>query len=171
MSEVRGISDQLAAIAELHHVLTQHQLPYWLFGGWAVDFHVGRVTREHADIDIAVWLADRTRLAALLSDAAWSHRPEVGEDGYTCYHRRGVRLEIAFLAQDANGHIYTPLEAGRGEWPQDSFGSAVAQLNGVQACLVNRESLVTDKSVARADPETSAKDRADVANLLDRTTR
>jgi len=129
------------------------------------------VTREHADIDIAVWLRDRTRLAAFLSDTGWSHTPDVGEDGYTCYQRRDVRLEIAFLAQDANEHIYTSLEAGRGEWPQDSFGPAVAQLDGVQACLVNRESLVIDKSVARQDPETSAKDRADVANLLDRTTR
>jgi hypothetical protein len=27
---------------------------YWLFGGWAVDFHAGRVTRDHADIDLAV---------------------------------------------------------------------------------------------------------------------
>ena len=168
MSEVQRISDQLGAIAELDHLLTQQRVPYWLFGGWAVDFHVGRVTREHADIDIAVWLDDRPRLAALLSDAAWSHRPEVGEDGYTCYHRRGVRLEIAFLARDANGHIYTPLETGRGEWPRDTFGTAVAQLNGVQACLVNRESLVIDKSIARSDPETSAKDRSDVANLRHR---
>jgi hypothetical protein len=165
MSEIRGISEQLAAIGELDHLLTQHRLPYWLFGGWAVDFHVGRVTREHADVDIAVWLGDRSRLAALLRDAAWSHQPEVGEDGYTCYYRRGVRLEIAFLARDASGDIYTPLEAGRGEWPHDSFGTAVAQLSGVHACLVSRESLVIDKSVARSDPETSAKDRSDVANL------
>lgn len=166
MSEVHGISDHLAALAELDHLLTQHQLPYWLFGGWAVDFHVGRVTREHADIDIAVWVVDRPRLAALLSDGAWSHQPEVAEDGYTCYGRRGVRLEIAFLARDATGHIYTPLEAGRGEWPRDSFGTAVAQLNGVQARLVSRESLIIDKSVARPDRETAAKDRADVSNLL-----
>jgi hypothetical protein len=169
MSEVRGITDQLAAIAELDQLLTQHRLPYWLFGGWAVDFHLGRVTREHADIDLVVWLADRSRLAALLSDARWSHRPDVGEDGYTCYHRRGVRLEIAFLSRDGEGHIYTRLETGRGEWPPDSFGTAVAQLDGVHASLVSRESLVIDKSVTRTDAVTSAKDRSDVANLLHRT--
>jgi Aminoglycoside-2''''-adenylyltransferase. len=169
LSDIQRISAQLAAIAELDHLLREHRLPYWLFGGWAVDFHVGRVTREHADVDIAVWLGDRSRLAALLRGGAWSHQPEVGEDGYTCYYRHGVRLEIAFLSRDASGDIYTPLEAGRGEWPHDSFGTAVAQLGGVHACLVSRESLVIDKSVARSDPETSAKDRSDVASLLHRT--
>ena len=59
-------SDQLAALAELHHMLQSHGVAYWLFGGWAVDFHAGRVTRAHGDLDIAVWYDERTRLAALL---------------------------------------------------------------------------------------------------------
>ena len=43
-----------------------------LRGGWAVDLHAGAVTREHDDIDIAVWLDDvgkaervRARVVAL----------------------------------------------------------------------------------------------------------
>jgi len=166
MAETHSNTDQLAALAELDRLLTEHRLPYWLFGGWAVDFHVGRGTREHADIDGAVWIDDRIRLAELLSDAGWTHQPEIGEDGYTCYGRRGVRLEVAFLARDAEGRIYTPLDAGRGEWPHESFGNAVAQLNGVQASLVSRESLLVDKSVARPGAETAAKDRADVVALF-----
>lgn len=61
MSEIEGISDQLAAIAELDHVLTQHWLPYWLFGGWAVEFHVGRVTREHDGAGSSVGVHIRER--------------------------------------------------------------------------------------------------------------
>jgi hypothetical protein len=34
-------------------MLAEHDIAYWLFGGWAVDFHAGQVTREHGDIDIA----------------------------------------------------------------------------------------------------------------------
>jgi aminoglycoside-2''-adenylyltransferase len=160
------VTDQLAAIAELDQVLKQHSLAYWLFGGWAVDFYAGRVTREHADIDMAVWADDRGRVATLLSAAGWRHSPEAGEDGYTCFQRGSVRLEVAFLARDENGTIYTPLHVGRGSWPIDSFGDALAVLNGVQACLVSRESLIADKSEVRADGDTAAKDRADVASLL-----
>ena len=86
MAETHSNTDQLTALAELDRLLTEHRLPYWLFGGWAVDFHVGRVTREHADIDVAVWIDDRIRLAELLSDAGWTHQPEIGEDDGRCVH-------------------------------------------------------------------------------------
>ena len=160
--------DQLAALAELDQLFPRHGVSYWLFGGWAVDFHAGRVTREHGDIDIAVWSDDRSRVATLLLDRAWVHRPEAGEDGYTCYERDGVRLELAFLARDERGRVYTPLRDGRGEWPAGSFGDEVAQLRDVRARVVGRESLIADMSSVRADALTAAKDRADVAALLRR---
>ena len=50
-----GAEVQLAAIASIGRALDQEAIDYWLFGGWAVDFWVGRVTREHDDIDVAAW--------------------------------------------------------------------------------------------------------------------
>jgi lincosamide nucleotidyltransferase A/C/D/E len=166
MAEFLNIPNHLAAIAEIDQLFRRHEVAYWLFGGWAVDFHAGRVTREHGDIDIAIWSEDRERMAALLSDRAWVHRPEVGEDGYTRYERNGIRLEVAFLARDERGHVYTPLRDGRGEWPADSFGDEVAQLRGVRARVIGRESLIADKSIVRSDAVTATKDRADIASLL-----
>ncbi|HEY4320094.1 MAG TPA: hypothetical protein VGM77_02860 [Gemmatimonadales bacterium] len=148
--------------------MRRHDVAYWLFGGWAVDFHVGRITREHGDIDIAIWSDDRARLAALLHDRDWLHQPDVGEDGYTCYQREEIRLEVAFLARDEQGDIYTPLSDGRGEWPRDSFGDAVGTLSGVHARVVGRDSLIADKSIVRSDIVTAAKDQADIAALLPR---
>jgi hypothetical protein len=55
--------EQLAAIEQMHRQFTTNGIEYWLFGGWAVDFHAGRVTRAHADIDLAVWRADVERIA------------------------------------------------------------------------------------------------------------
>ena len=40
-------ADQLDAIASLDQALRAAGLDYWLFGGWAVDFWVGRLTRDH----------------------------------------------------------------------------------------------------------------------------
>jgi hypothetical protein len=162
-------SDQLAALAELHHLLQKEGLAYWLFGGWAVDFHVGRVTRAHGDLDIAVWYDDRTRLAALLKRQGWTHSPRADEDGYTGYERGAVGLEVAFLARDEQGRVYTPLREGRGEWPNETFGDDVVELMGVRARVIGLGALVADKSVVREDPATAAKDRVDLLSLADRT--
>jgi len=165
MQKYVAVPDQLTALRELAEILPSHGLSYWLFGGWAVDFHAGKVTRPHDDIDIAIWSGDRERVAALLADLAWAHRPEVGEDGYTCYERGGIRLEIAFLACDEEGRVFTPVRDGRGDWPADSFGDDVQELAGVRVRVVGRDSLITEKSIVRGDPVTAAKDRADVARL------
>jgi Aminoglycoside-2''-adenylyltransferase len=91
-------TEQLAALARLDGVLAKHKIPYWLFGGWAVDFHAGSVTRSHDDLDIAVWPNDYERIAELLASDGWQHTPEEGEDGYTAYTRGTVRLEWSWLA-------------------------------------------------------------------------
>ena len=46
---------QLGALSHLSELLGQHGIEYWLFGGWAVDFHAGKVTRPHDDLDVTVW--------------------------------------------------------------------------------------------------------------------
>src|SRR3954462_5601564 len=108
--------EQLRAISHLHELFQRHDVQYWLFGGWAVDFHVGEITRTHGDIDVAIWLSDHARVAGLLNYDAWRHAPEAGEDGSTGYEREGVRLEIAFLERGADGEVYTPIRDGRASW-------------------------------------------------------
>jgi hypothetical protein len=156
---------QLQTIRWLATRLTEQNIDYWLFGGWAVDFHAGRVTRDHEDVDVAVWQADFDRIRVLLEAQGWIHAPVLGEDGYTGYERRNVRLELAFLACDETGAIYTPLGEGRADWPSGSFGDIQPELDGVRARIVGRASLLEDKAGLRDDPAALAKDRADVALL------
>jgi len=40
--------------------------PWWIGGGWALDLHIGRQTREHADVDVVIRRADQGLLRALL---------------------------------------------------------------------------------------------------------
>ena len=61
-------------------------IAYWLFGGWAVDFYAGRITRPHVDVDIAVWLDDVPRIAALLDGERLAARARAGRG-----RRHGVR--------------------------------------------------------------------------------
>lgn len=140
-------------------------IDYWLFGGWAVDFHAGRTTRSHDDVDIAVWIDDLEGVEASLAADGWSHVPDEGEDGYTAYELDSVRLEIAFLASGRQGDVYTPLREGRGEWPSGSFGGDIRELLGVRARVIALPALKLDKAEQHADPRTAAKDRADQETL------
>jgi Aminoglycoside-2''-adenylyltransferase len=156
---------QLDVIGTLHERFEVQGIDYWLFGGWAVDFHVGRVTRSHADIDLAVWKRDLVEVDRLLRRAGWRHRPQRGEDGYTTYANGVIHLDLAFLVRGSDGLVYTPLREGRGDWSRDAFGQDLAELEGVRARVVSRASLLADKSEHRDDPLAAMKDRADVVSL------
>ncbi|MBA2707499.1 MAG: nucleotidyltransferase family protein, partial [Gemmatimonadaceae bacterium] len=108
-------SQQLSALGRVSDLLREEWIAYWLFGGWAVDFYAGSVTRAHDDIDIAVWLEDVPRIMQLLEEDGWQHEPLDGEDGGTGYQRGSVRLELTYLVQDPEGEIFTPLRQGRGK--------------------------------------------------------
>jgi hypothetical protein len=156
---------QLAVLARVHQLLTEDAIDYWLFGGWAVDFHAQAVTRQHADIDIAIWSKDRERVAALLVADGWEHAPEQEEDGYTGYQRETVRLEIAFLVRLEDGEVCTPLRDGYSAWPAEAFKDDVAELSGFRARVMSLDALKEDKSEHRNDPAVAAKDRIDMMTL------
>lgn len=56
----RFTAKQLEAIRVLFEVAETHGMSLWLENGWAIDARVGRVTRDHEDIDIA-YPRDRER--------------------------------------------------------------------------------------------------------------
>lgn len=157
---------QLDALARVDAMLRSARLEYWLFGGWAVDFHAGSVTRDHDDLDIAVWLADIDRIGGLLEAEGWRRAPSADEDGGTGYERDGVRLELTYLVRADDGSVYTPLRDGRGSWSEDALGSDVIELSGTRSRVVALASLATSKSSPRTDPEDAAKDRADYRALV-----
>jgi hypothetical protein len=157
--------DQLSAIAQTHELLTRSGIDYWVFGGWAVDFHAGSVTRSHDDIDIAVWLDDYDRIAQLLGAEGWTHAPEPDEDGGTGYERDSVRLELTFLVPGDGGEVYIPLRAGRVLWSDEPMGTELLELFGAPARVLGLAELKRGKSRSRDDPLEAEKDRADFATL------
>ena len=156
---------QLDALASVARTLEGADVPYWVFGGWAVDLHVGRVTRPHDDVDIAVWREDLPRIVHLLEADGWKPAPSEDDDGGTSYEREGVRLELTFLARDDDGEVFTPLRDGAAGWPRGAFREDVRVLRGARARVMGLDALTGGKSAPRAGAEDAAKDRAD-ARLL-----
>ena len=111
--------------AEAAAVFAAYDRPWWLAGGWALDAFVGRTTRAHGDIDVAVLARDRDAVRALF--AGWdllrnAHcvwcRPAPGEpwrlqllleeaDGDDWVYRRDARVRrpLATLGED---HVLAP---------------------------------------------------------------
>jgi len=53
---------ELLTPAEVGPILTNFKRPWWIAGGWAVDLFLGRETRRHDDMDIAVLRGDQVAL-------------------------------------------------------------------------------------------------------------
>ena len=161
----RLVKQQLPALADVSALLDRGGLDYWLIGGWAVDFHVGTVTREHDDIDLAVWLHDAEAVGSLLQAQAWQHRPHPGEDGGTGYERGPVRVELTYLASDETGRIFIPLRDGDALWSKEPLGNDVRELLSVRARVIPLALLRAGKSSPRHDHDEAEKDRADLEAL------
>ncbi len=159
------MNEQLSALRGVHEALTAADVDYWLFGGWAVDFYAGEVTRDHDDVDVAVWLSDHERVAELLAADGWTHAPEPGEDGGTGYERNGVRLELTFLVRDDDGDVFIPLRSGLARWSIDAFRDDTGELEGVCARLISLRVLSEGKARPRADADDAAKDCTDSETL------
>jgi hypothetical protein len=158
-------AQQLSALAQVSDLLEEAGIAYWPFGGWAVDFYAGSVTRAHDDLDMAVWLEDLPRIAQLLQDDGWRHAPFDDEDGGTGYERGLVRLELTYLVRDGGGRIFTPLRNGSAAWSEEALANDVGELRGVRSRLIGLEPLMRGKSSPRDDAEEAAKDRADFGQL------
>lgn len=79
-SEIRAV---VAALREL-------DAPWAVAGGWAIDLALGRVTRPHADVDVAVFREDQDALRAALH--TWDFAAVSG--GRMTPWERGARLEL-----------------------------------------------------------------------------
>jgi Aminoglycoside-2''-adenylyltransferase len=98
---------QLGVIAEAVAGLEQRQLSCWLAGGWAVDFLIGRVTREHRDVDIVIWASDASVATDALRGAGFklqqARAPELIH-----FERDGVPVTLSFIEREADGTLVTP---------------------------------------------------------------
>jgi hypothetical protein len=157
--------EQLGAITSLSNALDQHGVEYWLFGGWAVDFWVGAVTRHHDDIDVAAWRQDYDTIGAALEAAGWRHTPAEDEMAGTRYQWRSAQVEFTFVVADHDGRILIPLAEQSIVWSTESFGDGRRELLGVSCRTIPLALLRTGKSVPREGAAESAKDRADFEAL------
>jgi hypothetical protein len=67
----------LDALLPYAHALAALPCPWFVAGGWAIDLYLGRVTREHADVDVAVYRRDQAAVRRHLETEGWVLRKVV----------------------------------------------------------------------------------------------
>lgn len=163
--ELGRAAEQIDAIRSLNETLGAAKIDYWLFGGWAVDFWVGRMTRPHDDIDAAAWRRDYEDIAVALAAAGWRHTPVENDVVGTRYSWRSSEVEFTFIEARADGAVLIPIPEREILWTRDSFGEERRTLDDVQARVIPLELLRSGKQQPREAPAEAKKDIADIAAL------
>jgi hypothetical protein len=115
------------AVAYVRDLLAGFGAPWFLCGGWAADAWLGRQTRDHEDVDIAVFHHDQRAIFAHLSGwALVGHDPNVVGDTTEPWNGRHL---------DLPAHIHVP-----------EFGSPLATSPAVTHPAFEFEFLLNERS-------------------------
>lgn len=130
------VERQLAAIAEVREVSKRLGVDAWLRGGWAVDFCLGRVTRDHADIDWFVWAGHLPAFAEALRGSGWRGADQPDAGPHQTYALEDVQMCFQVLSPGGGiaaevGHRPLPGQP----WPAGMVADAQVGRIGGQPCL------------------------------------
>jgi hypothetical protein len=90
--------ERLEVLLECAEALARLRVPFFIAGGWAIDLHLGRITREHHDVDALILRFDQLRLHECLD--GWRlkkivpHPEGLIDRGTLADWRSGERLEL-----------------------------------------------------------------------------
>jgi aminoglycoside-2''-adenylyltransferase len=122
---------QVRVIRAVIQVLGAAGIPAWLFGGWGLDARIGRITREHGDVEFWVESTDAGRSRAVLAGAGatvLATQPPAESCEFTW---DGADFSTAYFDRWPGDSFSQP----RGRWPDwvfppGSFGDEPGTLDG-----------------------------------------
>src|SRR5260370_19239387 len=126
---------QLSLLADALARLSRAEVPVWLSGGWALDFVVGRVTRDHDDIDLVIFRSDHRAAQRALASGGYKTVPTSHPEEHQHLVKDAERLSLTFVEYNDRGKLITP---GRwADWPyaDGALDAPLATLAGV-SCRV-----------------------------------
>ncbi|WP_204070911.1 nucleotidyltransferase domain-containing protein [Planotetraspora phitsanulokensis] len=129
---------QLQAIAEVVGIAGEIGVQIWLRGGWAMDFYLGEITRDHRDVDWFAWAEDVPELAGKLMARGFEPMPGPPPDQQLDFGRGDVELSFALLAKDGDGRVVVGGGPWKGEpWPAGMLDAPPGWLNELQCPIIS----------------------------------
>ncbi|WP_152392999.1 nucleotidyltransferase domain-containing protein [Paenibacillus guangzhouensis] len=134
----------LIVISEMNGIFISIGGRYWLRGGWAIDFLLGRVTRPHEDLDLVTWVQNRVVLEQMLMDAGFERIPV--SERQTDFRKGNVDIQFLYLTTNGDGSII-PNGLPEWVWRSDALLPQAFTLNGITANVLNPRQLLEEKEV------------------------
>jgi hypothetical protein len=160
---------QLQVIGEVTSLLQAAALPHWLFGGWAIDFQLGEITRAHDDVEFLVWEHDVPHMTTLLVQHEYEKYTGGIVDEMAIFFKHAQKLELDFLTHNAHGQVVV---AGRWSdwwWTEGALDAPPSTLAGITCPVISAEGLLAVKQGYAAHPAGAPlreKDITDIQQLL-----
>jgi len=126
----RQTRDQLELIVKISTALGREARRAWLFGGWGLDARIGRITRDHGDIEFWVDRTEAPEVQRLLVGAGATLQDTQPPEESAEYTWDGTWFSTAYFDSRPDG---TSTTAGRwDDWvfPVGSFPDDPVQLEG-----------------------------------------
>ncbi|AFY92710.1 nucleotidyltransferase domain-containing protein [Chamaesiphon minutus] len=104
-------------VSEIVQLFERHGIEFYVDGGWGVDALLGKQTRPHADLDIAIEHKDSLQVRALLKARGYSdmHRADSSDFNFVLGDCEGHQIDLHTYTFDAAGNciygIPYPLES------------------------------------------------------------
>jgi hypothetical protein len=130
---------QLRLIREVRDSLESVDVEWWLYGGWAVDFLYGSMTRDHSDIEIFIWEQDAASAGEELTNAGFLAPPGLHPDEGQPFLKEGVEINATYLHTNADGTIVTPGRWADWPWLPGSFDGPLACLGEIEVPVISAE--------------------------------
>jgi lincosamide nucleotidyltransferase A/C/D/E len=91
---------------ELYDLLERNGVTTWVDGGWSVDALLGKQTRPHIDLDIAIRHRDVPKLRALLEARGYKNVPrdDTRDCNFVLGDDQGHQIDAHSFELDKNGH-------------------------------------------------------------------
>ena len=137
---------QLRVIRKVIAVTQAADISAWLFGGWGLDARIGRITREHGDVEFWVERIHAERSKTVLVGAgamALTTQPPAEACEFTW---DGVPFSTAYFDRQPDGSFSQPL--GRwSDWlfPPESFGDEPGALDGMPVLAMSVSGMLAMK--------------------------
>jgi len=135
-----GMTAQLRIIKAAVNVLDAAGIPAWLFGGWGLDARIGRITREHGDVEF--WVerinAGQSKAVLVAADAtALTTQPPQEACEFTW---DGIDFSTAYFDRRPDGAFSQP----DGRWPDwlfppGSFSDEPGTLDGLPVLAMKEQ--------------------------------
>jgi lincosamide nucleotidyltransferase A/C/D/E len=147
-------------VLDIIQLLAGHDIPVHVDGGWGVDALLGKQTRPHADLDIAVQHKDVPKLRELLESRGFREAPR--DDSWECNFvladSAGHEVDVHSYTHDEKGEVLFGVS-----YPADSL-TGVGVIDGYEVSCISPEWMIAFHSGYEPDEN----DHADVSALRER---